>query len=266
LCDANRARGKIVNYWYSAPNMRKSFWRSVADGARQKTTLLSWKKGGISIAAVIISLWAQWEFGLRALNATLLCILSGILPYVLLAIIEFATGFVREASVVHERQEEENDRLRAELETARSEFRDALKADRPEFAGEILRIHVDGDHQQPDWIKLFVVMTIRNTGAAGAVDRWKLEVVTPPHVKFIFTEEALSESTDGPGGKSGGNLLRDENVIVKGGKKSGWLLYHGPRNRIGNLSTEQTAAGRVWFYDVNGAEYSAQYPPGFFQN
>src|SRR6266851_3781231 len=105
-------------------------------------------------------------------------------------------------------------------------------------------------------------MTIRNTGAAGAVDRWKLEVVTPPHVQFIFTEEGLSQSSEGPGGGSGGNLLRDEDVIVKGGKKSGWLLYHGPRNRIGNLTTGQTAAVRVWFYDVNGAEYSAEYPPG----
>lgn len=245
--------------------MRKSFWRSVADGAQQKTSLLTWTKGGISVAAVVVSFCFQWELGLRPLSATLLCILAGVLTYALLATVEFATVFAKEASAVHERQEQENNRLRAELETERSEFRDALKADRPEFSGEILKIHVGGDHQQPDWIKLFVVMTIRNTGAAGAVDRWKLEVVTPPHVKFIFTEEALSESTDGPGGKSGGNLLRDENVIVKGGKKSGWLVYHGPRNRIGNLSTGQTAAVRVWFYDVNGAEYSAQYPPGFFQ-
>jgi hypothetical protein len=246
--------------------MRKSFWHNVALGARQRTTLLSWTKGGISIAAVIVGFWFQWEFGLRALNATLWGILAGILTYAFLAMAEFAIGFVREASEVHERQREENRRLLSELETARNEFRKALKADRPEFAGEILKVQVEGDHQQPDWIKLFVLMTIRNTGAAGAVDRWKLEVVTPPHVRFIFTEGGLSESTEDFAGRSGGNLLRDETVIVKGGKKSGWLLYHGPRNRIGDLSTAQTAAVRVWFYDVNGAEYSAQYPPGFFQS
>lgn len=246
--------------------MRKSFWRSVAAGARQRTTLLSWTKGGISIAAVIVSFCFQWELGLRPLNATLLCILAGVLTYAILAIVEFVTGFAKEASALNEQQREDNSQLRAELEAARNEFRDALKADRPEFAGEVLRIQVDGDHQQPDWIKLFVLMTIRNTGAAGAVDRWKLEVVTPPHVKFIFTEGQLSESTEDFAGRSGGNLLRDENVIVKGGKKSGWLLYHGPRNRIGNLTTWQTAAVRVWFYDVNGAEYSAEYPPGFFQS
>jgi hypothetical protein len=35
-------------------NMKKSFWGSVAGGARQRTTLLTWTKGGISIAAVIV--------------------------------------------------------------------------------------------------------------------------------------------------------------------------------------------------------------------
>jgi hypothetical protein len=266
LCDANRARGKIVNDWYSAPNMRKSFWYSVAASARQRTTLLSWTKGGISVAAVIVSFCFQWELGLRPLNATLLCILAGVLTYAVLAIVEFVTGFAKEASAVHEQQEEDNSQLRVELEAARNEFREALKADRPEFAGEVLKVQVEGDHEHPDWIKLFVLLTIRNTGAAGAVDRWKLEVVTPPHVRFIFTEEGLTESNEDFAGRSGGNLLHDENVIVKGGKKSGWLLYHGPKNRIGNLTTGQTAAVRVWFYDVNGAEYSAQYPRAFFQN
>jgi len=186
--------------------MSKSFWRSVASGARQRTTLLTWTKGGISIAAVIVSFCFQWKFGLRALNATLWCILSGVLTYALLAIVEFSTGFVREASAVYEQQREENSRLLSEVETVRNELGKALNADRPECAGEILRIHVDGDHQQPDWIKLFVIMTIRNTGAASAVDRWRLEVVTPPHVKFIFTEAGLSESTEGPARASGGNL------------------------------------------------------------
>jgi hypothetical protein len=246
--------------------MRKSFWHSVADGAQQKTSLLTWTKGGISVAAVVVSFYFQWELGLRPLNATLLCILAGVLTYTLLATVEFATLFAKEASAVHERQEEENNRLRTELETARSEFRDALKADRPEFSGEIQRIQVDGDHQQPDWIKLFVIMAIRNTGAASAVDRWRLEVVTPPHVKFIFTGAGLSESTEGPARAIGGNLLGDESIIVKGAKKSGWLLIHVPKRQIGDLTTGQTAAVRVWFYDVNGAEYSAQYPPGFFQS
>ena len=149
------------------------------------------------------------------------------------------TVFANEASAVHERQEEENKRLSAELETARSEFRDALKADRPEFSGEIQRIQVDGDHQQPDWIKLFVIMAIRNTGAASAVERWRLEVVTPPHVKFIFTEAGLSESTEGPARAIGGNLLGDESIIVKGGKKSGWLLIHVPNREIGDLRPDR---------------------------
>jgi hypothetical protein len=200
------------------------------------------------------------------LNATLLCILAGVLTYALLALVEFTTGFVRGASAVYEQQIEENNRLCREVETARNELRDTLNADRPTFAGEILSIQVDGDHLQPDWIKLFIVMTIRNTGAASAVDRWRLEVVTPPHVKFIFTEAGLSESTEGPARASGGNLLGDESIIVKGGKKSGWLLIHVPKRQIGDLTTGQAPAVRVCFYDMNGAEYSAHYPPGFFQN
>jgi serine phosphatase RsbU (regulator of sigma subunit) len=66
--------------------------------------------------------------------------LASVLTYDLLATVEFVTVFAKEASSVHERQEEENNQLQAELEAARSEFRDALKADRPEFSGEILRI------------------------------------------------------------------------------------------------------------------------------
>jgi len=246
--------------------MRKSFWSSVAAGASQRATLLSWTKGGISVAAVVVSFCFQWELGLRPLNATLLCILAGVLTYALLAIVEFVTGFAKEASAVHEQQGKDNSQLRAELEISRNEFRDALNADRPEFAGEILRIQVDGDHKQPDGIKLFVIMAIRNTGAASAVDRWRLEVVTPPHVKFIFTEAGLSESTEGPVRAIGGNLLGDESIIVKGGKKSGWLLIHVPKSQIGDLTAGQAPAVRVWFYDMNGAEYSAHYPPGFFQS
>ena len=167
---------------------------------------------------------------------------------------------------MYEQQMEENSGLRTEVETARNELRQTLDADRPMFAGEILRIQVDGDHRQPERIKLFVIMTIRNTGAASAVDRWRLEVVTPPHVKFIFAEAGLSESTEGPARASGGNLLGDESIIAKGGKKSGWLLIHVPRRQLGDLTTGQAPAVRVWFYDMKGAEYSAQYPQRFFQS
>jgi len=52
----------------------------------------------------------------------LLCILAGVLTYALLATVEFVTVFAKEASSVHERQEEENNQLQAELDAARSEF------------------------------------------------------------------------------------------------------------------------------------------------
>jgi hypothetical protein len=138
---------------------------------------------------------------------------------------------------------------------------DALS--RPRFLPEITEVLVDGDHQQPDWIKLYVHMVIRNQGAESAIDRWTLRVVPPhPGTPFVQKVQGLSETQEGRGSKMGGNLLHDVEVIGRGGRKEGWLLCHGPKTQLG-LTTGQTAAVKVSFKDVHDNEYSAIFPPAF---
>lgn len=47
-----------------------------------------------------------------------------------------------------------------------------LKATRPQFVAEITGVFVEGDHKQPDWIRIYVELVVRNQGADSAIDRW----------------------------------------------------------------------------------------------
>ncbi len=158
---------------------------------------------------------------------------------------------------------EERDLVEVSLKSQHSAERKLLENAQPQFVAEITEVSIDGDHQQPDWIKLYVYMTIRNQGAESAIDRWTLRVVPPhPGTPFIQTVKGLSETQEGRGGKMGGNLSHDVDVIGRGGRKEGWLLCHGPKSRLG-LTTGQRPAVMVSFKDVHDSEYSVIDPPGF---
>jgi hypothetical protein len=129
---------------------------------------------------------------------------------------------------------------------------------------EITEVFIDGDHERPDWVKLYVFLTLRNQGAESAVDRWKLKVVPPqPATPFIQTDRGLlSAVQQGRGGAEGGNLLHDREIIVRGSAKQGWLLCHGPKSSMG-LTTGQRPAVKVCFKDVHDKEWFAVDPPRF---
>jgi hypothetical protein len=135
---------------------------------------------------------------------------------------------------------------------------------RPDFSGSQFHYQIDGDHERPDWIKVFALLTLRNRGTPSAVDRWEMEIVPPSGAHVIQTEVGLSESQSGPGGRSGGNLLHDETSIPSGGRREGWLLYHAPKARIGNLTTDQRPAIKVSFSDMHQHRYTLSDPEGFF--
>lgn len=158
---------------------------------------------------------------------------------------------------------EERDLLEVSVKSQRSAEQKLLDNTQPQLVAEITEVFIDGDHQQPDWIKLYVFMAIRNQGAESAIDRWTLRVVPPhPGTPFVQTVKGLSETQEGRGGKVGGNLLHDVEVIGRGGRKEGWLLCHGPKTRLG-LTTGQMPAVKVSFKDVHDHEYSAIFPPAF---
>jgi hypothetical protein len=90
-----------------------------------------------------------------------------------------------------------------------------------------------------------------------------LGLITPSWGRFIFSERNLSRSQDCAGLANGTNVVGDDTVIPKGGKKSGWLLYSGLQAQVGNLTTAQTPVVRVSFSDVQGTQYTFVYPPGF---
>jgi hypothetical protein len=143
------------------------------------------------------------------------------------------------------------------------QLRDLIpKEDVPRFESEITAVVVDDDHEQPDWIKLYIYLVVRNQGMDSAIDRWTLKVVPPqPAPPFIQTEKGqLSDSQQGHDGRMGGNLLHDREIIKRGGGKGGWLLCRGPKDQMG-LSTGQRPAVKVSFMDVHNNEYSVIDPP-----
>jgi hypothetical protein len=53
------------------------------------------------------------------------------------------------------------------------------KLARPQLLPEITEVTVNGDHDRPDWVKLYIRMVIRNQGAESAIDRWVIRIVPP---------------------------------------------------------------------------------------
>jgi hypothetical protein len=159
---------------------------------------------------------------------------------------------------------EERDLFEASVNSQRRAEQELLDKHRPQFVADITEVFVDGDHGQPDWIKLYVFLTIRNQGTDSALDRWTLKVVPPqPAGPFIQTDKGLlSETQRGRNDVVGGNLLHDLEIIRRGGVKEGWLLCHGPKDRMG-LTTGQQPAVKVCFKDVHEKEWLAVDPPNF---
>jgi hypothetical protein len=134
---------------------------------------------------------------------------------------------------------------------------------RPQFLPEITAVMLNGDHDCPDWIKLYIRMVVRNQGAESAIDRWVVRVVPPyPGTPSQWTEDHLNVFQDNPWLNAGQNLLNDSEVISRGGSKKGWLMCHAEKSRIG-LTTGQSAAVKVTFKDVHNNEYSVVFPPNF---
>lgn len=132
---------------------------------------------------------------------------------------------------------------------------------RPRFLAEVRDPIIRSEHQQPNRMKLYVQLLVRNQGADSAIDRWVVVVLPPqPATPFIRTETGLSESQQGPGDNFGGNLLHDHEIIRRGGTKEGWLLCEGERM---GLTETQTAVVEVSFRDVHNNEYHFVSRPGF---
>lgn len=124
--------------------------------------------------------------------------------------------------------------------------------DRPNFVAAITKVFVDGDHQQPEFMNLYVYLDIRNKGVESATHGWTLKVVSgPPMRRSAYTAESLA-----------GNLPNDTNVIPRGGRRMGYLLYHGRISELG-FTTGQRPAVKASFKDVHDRVYSVIDPPHF---
>lgn len=143
---------------------------------------------------------------------------------------------------------------------------DAVSADRPRFTAELWEPVINGDHLNQNWIYIYFPLVLQNAGSESAVDRWRIEILTPSQQTIILTESGLSDSQIGIGGwiANGGNLLYEHAVIPRKGLRSGWLLCHKPKSELGNLTTGQRPSAKVSFYDMDDNQYEAEYPPGFF--
>src|SRR5216683_729294 len=77
---------------------------------------------------------------------------------------------------------------------------DAVSADRPRFTAELREPFINGDLLNPNWIYIYFPLVLRNAGSESAVDRWRIELLTPSQQIIILTEPSLSDSQIGIGG------------------------------------------------------------------
>jgi hypothetical protein len=123
----------------------------------------------------------------------------------------------------------------------------------PMSSAQIVRLQVNGDHERPDWIRIYLVITMLNEGAQSAVRDWKVAATLPSGRRYMGERE-LSRQPDGLDG-AGANLFLDESVIPLGGRRTGWLLIQFPKDRLDGLTTEtesQITNVVVEFTDVRG--------------
>jgi hypothetical protein len=134
---------------------------------------------------------------------------------------------------------------------------------RPRFLPEISEVPIEEDPLRPGWIKIYINLVIRNQGADSAIDRWRIVVLPPPPATpHIQDGKSLNAAQRGPHNLMSGNLLNDREIIRRGGTKEGWLLYEGPKDRLG-ITMGQMPVVEVSFKDVHGREYHVVSRPGF---
>jgi hypothetical protein len=132
---------------------------------------------------------------------------------------------------------------------------------RPCFVSE-LAVALEDDLQRPDWIKIYMTLVIRNQGTESTIDRWSIVVLPPSATPYLQDSSTLNAAQRGPHNLMSGNLLNDREIIRRGGTKEGWLLYEGPKDRLG-LAMGQTPVVEVSFKDVHDREYHVVSRPGF---
>lgn len=131
--------------------------------------------------------------------------------------------------------------------------------DRPRFdRSEVTRVQFQGDHDKPDWLRIFIFIRLRNLGSDSAVEGWEVHL-EGQHINAIMPEAGLSRSLAGDviSPHEGGNLLGDKTIITKRGRHEGWLLWHEPKERLAGLTTgtESRVFVTVSFRDTDGNTY-----------
>ena len=191
------------------------------------------------VRAVFSEAWTYFSYGGGAVMIAIWGYVSGAVPPSWVFLLVIGIGFL--VGGYRTWQKERIDR-NSQVARVVDLNREVDELSRPRFRPEVTEVFIDGDHQQPDWIKLYVYLVLRNQGAESAVDRWTLKVVPPhPGTPFIQTDKGLSDSQEGHGGRIGGNLLHNSDVVKRGGIMEGWLLCHGPKAHLG-LTTGQGPA------------------------
>jgi len=136
-----------------------------------------------------------------------------------------------------------------------------LQDDRPRFGtSEIRRVSFQADQERgPDWLKIFIFVTLRNLGGESSVEGWEVHL-KGQKLDALMNETGLSPSRneDSISSHEGGNLLHDTTAVQKNRHHYGWLLWNTRKERVGGLTTgeESKVFVTVSFRDVKGNSYT----------
>ena len=128
------------------------------------------------------------------------------------------------------------------------------KSTRPSLRAEISTIkfvHLIRNVQE-----VYLTLVIRNTGTATALDRWSVEFELKDSPRHVFAQWELEQGQDGPDGKPGGNLIRDNTTLEQGGRRCGWLSFRIPSEEADRLMMEKSKLA-VRFRDMSDRRYTA---------
>ncbi len=123
------------------------------------------------LRAITSEAWTWFAYGGGAVILTIWGYITGGLPpaWVFLAVI--AAGFlVGGYKTWRSERIERNATVRRFIAT-QDQLLALQQSNRSQFIAELAEPSIDGDHEHPDWIKIYMDITLRNSGAASAVDR-----------------------------------------------------------------------------------------------
>jgi hypothetical protein len=183
---------------------------------------VAWTKGQlVALLVAILSAWAALHWGLVPTEQTRAAYMAYLVPF-LAALGGYLIVQVGRAPYILDMNRQE--RIKA-LEEERNDLAKHFKASKRSIVasiGEISWVPTNDSH----YVFVVVDVKIRNLGPNTAIHNWNARHRSAAGANTWLADGLFDTTKRRPDGRNGGNnLIDDEDVIVTGGIRSGWVSF-----------------------------------------